>query len=254
MANTTGDQSAPGGSGGRVDVEKELIGGSTYRGIAEQKLSPAEERFEKARRTAGFVLSPLAGIIVFLLPLDLPEVQHEVAAVLAAVIVARVTEPIPIPMSGLIGCSVLVLLGVGGADGAEGVLAPFGSGTVFTFIGAFILAQAMLQHGLARRFAFRVLSIPGVAKSSYRVVIAFGLITCLVSAWISNTATVATPMPTALGILGVIGNAVQDKHEADGTMDRFDATRMRVGFAVMPTLAYGASVGGLLTPWAARRT
>ena len=246
MATTTGDQ--PRGGGERVDVEKELIGGSTYRGIAEQKLSPAEERFEKGRRTAGFVLAPLTALIVYLLPLGIPETQHEVAAVLAGVIVAWVTEPIPIPMSGLIGCSVLVLLGVGGDDGAEGVLAPFGSGTVFTFIGAFILAQAMLRHGLARRFAFRVLSIPGVAKSSYRVVIAFGLITCLVSAWISNTATVAMLMPTAMGILGVIGHAVQDKHEADGTMDRFDATRMRVGFAMMLMLAYGASVGGLLTP------
>jgi sodium-dependent dicarboxylate transporter 2/3/5 len=249
MSTTTGDQPTP-PSGGqqRVDVEKELIGGSTYRGIAEQKLSPAEERFEKGRRTAGFVLAPLTGVIVYLLPLGLPEVQHEVAAVMAAVIVAWVTEPIPIPMSGLIGCSVLVLLGVGGDDGAEGVLAPFGSGTVFTFIGAFILAQAMLKHGLARRFAFRILSIPGVAKSSYRVIIAFGLITCLISAWISNTATVAMLMPTAVGILGVIGNAVQDKHEAEGTMHKFDATRMRVGFAMMLMLAYGASVGGLMTP------
>jgi len=249
MSTTTGDQPTP-PSGGqqRVDVEKELIGGSTYRGIAEQKLSPAEERFEKGRRTAGFVLAPLTGVIVYLLPLGLPEVQHEVAAVMAAVIVAWVTEPIPIPMSGLIGCSVLVLLGVGGDDGAEGVLAPFGSGTVFTFIGAFILAQAMLKHGLARRFAFRILSIPGVAKSSYRVIIAFGLITCLISAWISNTATVAMLMPTAVGILGVIGNAVQDKHQAEGTMHKFDATRMRVGFAMMLMLAYGASVGGLMTP------
>ena len=55
-------------------------------------------------------------------------------------------------------------------------------------------------------------------------------------------------MPTAVGILGVIGGVVQDKHEAEGTLDRFDATRMRVGFAMMLMLAYGASVGGLLTP------
>ena len=247
MANSS-DQPTRGTGTQRVDVEQALMGGSTYRGIAEQKLSAAEERFERARRTAGFVLAPLASIVVFLLPLDLPQIQHNVAAVLAGVIVAWVTEPIPIPVSGLIGASVLVLLGVGGDEGADGVLAPLGSGTVFTFIGAFILAQSMLKHGLARRFAFRILSIPGVAKSSFRVVIAFGLITALISAWISNTATVAMLMPTAVGILGVIGHAVQDKHEAEGTMHRFDPTRMRVGFAMMLMLAYGASVGGLLTP------
>ena len=245
---TTSDQPTPRGSGQRVDVEQELLGGSTYRGIAEQKLSPREERFEKARRTAGFFLAPLASIIVFVLPLDIDQTQHNVAAILAGVIIAWITEPIPIPVSGLIGASLLALLGVGGDEGADAVLAPLGSGTIFTFIGAFILAQAMLKHGLARRFAFRVLAIPGVAKSSTRVVIAFGLITCLVSAWISNTATVAMLMPTAVGILGVIGGVVQDKHEAEGTLDRFDATRMRVGFAMMLMLAYGASVGGLLTP------
>jgi solute carrier family 13 (sodium-dependent dicarboxylate transporter), member 2/3/5 len=250
MATTTGssEPGTPGGRSQRVDVEKELMGGTTYRGIAEQKLSPQEERFEKARRTAGFVLAPLATIVVLLLPLDLPQLQHNVAAVLAGVIIAWITEPIPIPVSGLIGASLLVLLGVGGDEGADGVLAPLGSGTIFTFIGAFILAQSMLKHGLARRFAFRILAIPGVAHSSYRVVITFGLITCLLSAWISNTATVAMLMPTAVGLLGVIGGVVQDKHEAEGTMDRFDATRMRVGFAMMLMLAYGASVGGLLTP------
>ena len=85
---TTSDQPAPRGSGQRVDVEQELLGGSTYRGIAEQKLSPREERFEKARRTAGFFLAPLASIIVFVLPLDIDQTQHNVAAILAGVIIA----------------------------------------------------------------------------------------------------------------------------------------------------------------------
>jgi hypothetical protein len=32
-------------SGTRTDVDKALLGGATYRGLAEQRLSPAEERF-----------------------------------------------------------------------------------------------------------------------------------------------------------------------------------------------------------------
>ncbi|MDQ4085614.1 MAG: DASS family sodium-coupled anion symporter [Actinomycetota bacterium] len=248
MSTTTGDQPTPSGRGQRVDVEHELLGGATYKSLGEQRLSPAEERFEKARRTAGFVLAPLVTLVLFLLPLDLPGTQHAVAAVMGGVIIAWITEPIPIPVSGMIGASLLVLVGVGGEEGADAVLAPFGSGTIFTFIGAFILAQSMLKHGLARRFAFRILSIPGVTKSTNRVIIAFGLITCLISAWISNTATVAMLLPTAIGILGVMGELIQDRYEAEGRMDQFDATRMRVGFALMLMLAYGASVGGLLTP------
>jgi len=232
----------------RVDVEEALLGGTTYRGIAEQKLSEREERFEVRRRTIGFVLSPLATIIVFLLPLDIPQTQQTVAAVLAGVIVAWVTEPIPIPVSGLLGAAVLIMLGVGGEDGADAVLAPFGSGTIFTFIGAFILAQSMLKHGVARRFAFRILSLPGVGHSTARVIVAFGVITCLLSAFVSNTATVAMLLPTALGILTVIAGLVQEQRLEDGDNEGFDPTRLRVGFALMLMLAYGASVGGLLTP------
>jgi len=97
------------------------------------------------------------------------------------------------------------------------VLAPFGSSTVFTFIGAFILAQAMLRHGLARRFAFRILSLPGVARSTFRVIVAFGVITALLSAVVSNTATVAMLLPTAVGILSVIAGLVKEQLRASGS-------------------------------------
>ena len=125
------------------------------------------------------------------------------------------------------------------------VLGPFGPRTVFTFIGAFVLAQAMLTHGLARRFAFRILSLPGVGKTTTRVIVAFGAITCGLSAFVSNTATVAMLLPTALGILAVIANLMRERGVVQ---EGFDPTRLRVGVALMLMLAYGASVGGLLTP------
>jgi sodium-dependent dicarboxylate transporter 2/3/5 len=162
--------------------------------------------------------------------------------VLLGVVVLWITEPVPIPVGGFIGVAAIVLLGVAPADD---VLAPFGSSTVFTFIGAFILAQAMLKHGVARRFAMFVLDLPGVGRSTFRVAIAFGAITCLLSAFVSNTATVAMLLPTAIGILTVIAKLLQSTgvvHEG------FDPLRLRVGAAVMLMLAYGASVGGLLTP------
>ncbi|WP_305786302.1 SLC13 family permease [Symbioplanes lichenis] len=226
----------------RTDVEQALLGGTTYRSLGEQRLSPQEERFERARRTAGFVLAPLVTLVFLALPLDLPPSEQTLAGILLGVIVAWVTEPVPIPVGGLIGVALIVLLGV--APAAD-VLAPFGSSTVFTFIGAFILAQAMLKHGLARRFAFRLLSVPGVGRSTTRVIIAFGVITCCLSAFVSNTATVAMLLPTALGILTVIAKLLQERGHVAGA---FDPTRLRVGAALLLMLAYGASVGGLLTP------
>jgi len=224
------------------DIEKKLIGGTTYRSLGEQTLSPAEERFERGRRTVGLFLAPAVAVAFFILPLDMEPAQQTLAAVLLGVMVMWVTEPVPIPVGGLIGVAAIVMLGVAPS---EDVLAPFGSGTVFVFIGAFILAQAMLRHGLARRFAFRVLSLPGVGRTTTRVVVAFGLITAMLSAFVSNTATVAMLLPTALGILAVIASLMQERGIVK---EGFDPTRLRVGVALMLMLAYGASVGGLLTP------
>ena len=134
-----------------------------------------------------------------------------------------------------------MLIGVAPADD---VIAPFGSTTILVFIGAFIIAQAMLANGLARRFAFRVLALPGVGKSTTRTIIAFGAITCVLSAFVSNTATVAMLLPTAIAILGTVANIIEDKQGSEG----FDPLKLRVGIALMLMLAYGASVGGLLTP------
>ncbi|SDI15854.1 solute carrier family 13 (sodium-dependent dicarboxylate transporter), member 2/3/5 [Sinosporangium album] len=226
----------------RTDVDQALLGHTTYRSLGEQKLSPAEERFERGRRTTGLWLAPLVTVAFLLMPFGLDGTQKALSAVLLGVIVLWVTEPIPIPVGGLVGVALVVLLGV--APAGE-VLAPFGSSTIFTFIGAFILAQAMLKHGLARRFAFRVLSLPGVGRSTFRLVAAFGLITCLLSAFVSNTATVAMLLPTALGILAVIAKLLQDRGLVP---EDFNPLRLRVGAALVLMTAYGAGVGGLLTP------
>ena len=123
------------------------------------------------------------------------------------------------------------------------VYGSFGSDTIFLFIGAFMIAQAMRTHGLDRRFAFRVLSLPGVAKSTYRLIIAFGAIAALISAFISNTATAAMLLPIGLGMMGALGDLVSDQSD-----EHTDASRLRFGTALMLMISYGAGVGGLLTP------
>lgn len=227
---------------GRTDVDAAFRGSATYRSLGEQELSPAEEKFEKGRRTVGLFLAPVVTLVFALVPVDLPRDQHLLAAVLLGVIVLWITEPVPIPIGGLIGVGAIVVLGVVPADDA---LAPFGSTTVFTFIGAFILAAAMLKHGVARRFAMFILSLTWVGASTARVIIAFGFITAVLSAFVSNTATVAMLLPTAIGILSVIAKLLQDK---ELVKPDFDPLRLRVGVALMLMLAYGAGVGGLLTP------
>ncbi|ODQ94776.1 SLC13 family permease [Mycolicibacterium holsaticum] len=225
-----------------TDVDKALLGTATYRSLGEQKLSPAEERFEKGRRTIGLFLAPLLTVVFLVLPIDIPPNQQVLGAVLLGVIALWISEAVPIPIGGLLGVAVAVFLGVAPVDD---VLGPFGSSTIFTFIGAFILAQAMLKHGVARRFAYRILALPRAGPSTTGVTIAFGAITCLLSAFVSNTATVAMLLPTAIGIIAVIAKLLQERGDVEPD---FDPRRLRVGAAIMLMLAYGASVGGLLTP------
>jgi sodium-dependent dicarboxylate transporter 2/3/5 len=62
--------------------------------------SPAEERFEKGRRTVGLFLAPVVTIVFALLPIDLPRDEHLPAAILLGVIILWITEPVPTPVGG----------------------------------------------------------------------------------------------------------------------------------------------------------
>ena len=214
----------------------------TYKTLSEQKetLSPAEERFERIRQTVGLFLGPLVFLVLYFLPLGLPPEQQALAAVFAFVIIYWLTEPIPIPVTAVLALAMCIIFGVASGDDVFGA---FASSTIFLFIGAFILAQAMMTHGLDKRFAFRVLALPGVAGSTYAVIIAFGTIAALLSAFISNTATAAMLFPIGLGMMGALAGLVSDQSEGET-----DPSRLRFGTALMLMIAYGASVGGLLTP------
>jgi sodium-dependent dicarboxylate transporter 2/3/5 len=76
--------------------------GGTYRTLDEQRevLSPAEERFEKARQTIGLFLGPVAFLVVYLLPTGLPPAQQTLAAILAFTIVYWLSEGHPHPGDG----------------------------------------------------------------------------------------------------------------------------------------------------------
>jgi sodium-dependent dicarboxylate transporter 2/3/5 len=201
--------------------------------------SAAQATGANRRNRFGFFLGPLLFLVLLVAPLGLTGPQQTLAAILALVVVFWVTEAIPVPATALLALALCSFLGV--APAGE-VFSAFASSTIFLFIGSFILARAMTTHGLDRRFALRVLSIGGVAGSTYGTLIAFGLVAALMSAFISNTAATAMLLPIGLGIVGIYGGLI-----GSGGSDA-PAGTPRLGAALMLMIAYSASVGGLLTP------
>lgn len=215
--------------------------GKTYRTLDEQRerLTPAEERFERRRRTIGLFVGPLALVVMLVIPMDIDRAQQNLAAIMVFTIIYWLTEAIPIPVTAIVAMALCVLLSVASVDE---VFAAFGDSTLFVFIGAFIIAEAMTTHGLDRRFAFGVLSLPGVSRSTYGVIVAFGAIGASISAFISNTATTAMLLPIGLGMMGALSGLITRE------TGESDPTRLRFGTCLMLMIAYGASVGGLITP------
>jgi solute carrier family 13 (sodium-dependent dicarboxylate transporter), member 2/3/5 len=187
------------------------------------------------RQRIGAVLAPAAFLLLLLLPLDgIPGPAHRLAAVLAAVVVLWVTEALPLPVTALLGAAACVVLQVAPA---KEVFAPFADPLMFLFIGAFILSRAIFLHGLDRRVAYAVLSLPWVGARPSRILFAFGAVTAMISGWISNTATTAMMFGIGLSILAALRGP-----------DGRTAIAPAYATALMLITSFAASIGGLATP------
>ncbi|MFM8635418.1 MAG: SLC13 family permease [Planctomycetia bacterium] len=164
-----------------------------------------------------------------------PEAQV-LAPILVAVIVLWVTEALPLAVTALLGAVACVVAGVAPA---KEVFRPFADPLIFLFIGSFLLAEAIRLHGLDRRLAYAVLSVPWVDERPHRILAAVALVSVLISAFISNTCTAAMMMAIVSGILAAVESAAGQ-----------GARRSEPGFATALFLcvAFAASIGGLATP------
>jgi sodium-dependent dicarboxylate transporter 2/3/5 len=198
--------------------------------------SPSEEAFDRRRKAVGFVLAPLLffGLLLLPIPALKPE-AHRLAAILAAAVCLWITESLPIPVTSLLAPCLAVILGVGKV---KEVFAPFGDPIIMLFMGSFIIAGAMSIHGLDRRIALGLLSCRFISRSAYTILLGFGLITALLSSFLSNTATTAMMLPIILGVLATMAAIMKDGA----------ASNRSYAPGVLLFTGYAASIGGLMTP------
>jgi sodium-dependent dicarboxylate transporter 2/3/5 len=207
----------------------------------EETLTPLERRFERRRRTVGLFLGPCAAVVLFLIPMpSLNRQAHTLAAVIGWVVVWWMTEPIPLPMTALLGSVLCVLSGVAGVKAA---FAAFADPMIFLFLGSFILAEAMSVHGMDKRFAYRIMSVRWVGDRSGRILFTYGAICAAISMWISNTATTAMMFPIGLGIISAMADISARK-----SGDPSHPKHRRFAAGMMLMAAYASSAGGIGTP------
>ncbi|MCA9097575.1 MAG: anion permease [Planctomycetaceae bacterium] len=200
-------------------------------------LSPVEQRVEVWRGRVGILLAPLLfGYVLTIQGWEIPVEAQRLAAVMVAVVILWITEPIPMSVSALLGACLCVILKV--AD-VKTVFSPFADPLIFLFIGAFILARGIFIHQLDKRLAYWVLSRKIVGASPSRILFAYGAVTAFLSGWISNTATTAMMFAIGLSLLKFL----EDHSRSTGIK-----LNPKYATGMMLMTSFSASIGGLATP------
>ncbi len=180
------------------------------------------------------LISIFSGIAVWLVAQSALEPRAaRMLGILAAVIMLWLTEAVPLAIPGIVGTAVAVTAGIVPMKEAFN---PLADKIIILFIGSFLIAHAIEKHGLSRRIAYSVLSLPAIGNSPRLVFWAVSAVNFGISAWVSNTATCAMMLPIAMSIIA----RVRAGAGKDATRD--------FGFALAFTCAFSASIGGLMTP------
>lgn len=181
------------------------------------------------------VLSALPGVLIYVylafIHPTLPADHNFCISIGVAALVVNlwIAEPIPIWLSSILPLVLLPLHGI--LDFFTG-LKSYYSTTILLFLGGFLLAYSVEKWHLHRRIAFRLLALTG--DNPKGIIWGMMLTTCLISMWISNTATAIMMLPVAMSIAGM----VKDQEHKDNKA---------FFICLMLGIAYGANIGGIAT-------
>ncbi|MDR2374044.1 MAG: DASS family sodium-coupled anion symporter [Bifidobacteriaceae bacterium] len=115
------------------------------------------------------------------------------------------------------------------------VASQYASGTIFLFMGGFLLALSMQRWNLHKRIALFVVALVGTKPT--RLVAGFMIASGFITMWVSNTATAVMMLPLGLSILTLVGKLAKEA----------GSTRSNFGTALMLGIAYASSIGSLST-------
>ncbi|HJS65656.1 MAG TPA: SLC13 family permease [Nitrososphaeraceae archaeon] len=246
---------------------------------------------EKTKKI-GLALGPILFVVILLLPINdgdssdssinngsnIPQSPTNTLSFSAKLVLATtiwmatwwITEAIPIYVTAFLPIIIFPSLSI---TGLGQTAANYADRIIFLFLGGFILAKAVEKTQLHRRFALNILNVFGTTPKY--IVAAFMLVTGILSAWMSNTATTMLMLPIAAAVISQIGigrevrskknriksdnpeenysNVKNDDKNTDkgkdtqNTEEEQNQQQSRFGLCLMLSIAYSASIGGLAT-------
>jgi solute carrier family 13 (sodium-dependent dicarboxylate transporter), member 2/3/5 len=189
--------------------------------------------FERTLRRIGLVAGPAAALAIVVVgdggihlaggPDAVDTAPPRLAALMALCVIWWITEALPPAVVAFVAVTGAVVTGLATPRQAFGAL---GSPLLFLFVGSFFIAEAMKNHGLGERLARTIAS---VATTRRGLLAAVAISAFAMSLVMSNSASTAILLPIVVPI-------------AVATGDR------RFGAALVLSVAWGASVGGIATP------
>ncbi|APG60552.1 SLC13 family permease [Christiangramia salexigens] len=165
-------------------------------------------------------------------PSGMPLEAYDVLCVTLWMALWWVTEVVPISVTALLP---IILFPLTGAVDIETTTAAYGHKYVFLYLGGFMLAVAIEKWDLHKRIALSIIKMIGV-NIKY-IILGFMLATAFLSMWISNTATSVMMLPIGTAII----TQLKDNPGSSKTEIK------TLGKALMLSIAYSASIGGIAT-------
>ncbi|MFK5976180.1 MAG: DASS family sodium-coupled anion symporter [Sulfurovum sp.] len=170
----------------------------------------------------GIFISLIIGLIFFGVSFTIFTTQHSILIGLVALLVTLWTnEALPL---GVVSMLPILLFPSFGILDTGAVTANYSKSIIFLFLGGFMLAIAIEKIGLHRYFSSKLLGF--FPKTSTGIIYALAVTSALLSAILSNTTITLMLMPIAL----------------------FLSENIKLKVRFLLATAYGASIGGVLTP------
>lgn len=186
-------------------------------------------KFEKDFRMLGLMLGIIGFIVVLTFDFGTPEIKY-MAAISVLTATWWITEALPL---GITSLAPFVLIPIFGILKSTDVASEYFNSTIMIYLGGFLIALAMEKWNLHKRISIFIIRIIGTNPS--RIILGFMTASMFLSMFLSNTATAVMLLPIGLAII----LQVEEMFPIE-TTNNFST-------ALMLSIAYGASIGGIGT-------